>query len=204
MTRIKVSDVKTALAASIHTDVKAAVGANTLLSLAEQQRAPEAVKAAAVELRQAGGPHARVTADGLEKNILDKALQLIGSVNQGSGSGAAFLSKKEAQAAQQKHPQLGQLVMRAFEVASSKGVDVDAIALARVRPDPVDDVAFKTFATMDEAMHYADPDGRQVAWLVEESASADKKVYLSGRNDLWAQRFEVDRKTGAITVTAEH
>lgn len=66
------------------------------------------------------------------------------------------------------------------------------------------DTVFKTFKTELEAMNYRDPKGRQVAWLVRSTDELLKNTYVSGRNDLWALRFEVDKLSGALTVTHEH
>jgi len=38
-------------------------------------------------------------------------------------------------------------------------------------------------------------------WLAYDG---DAEHYVSGINDLWAQRFEIDRTTGVVTLTGEH
>ena len=63
---------------------------------------------------------------------------------------------------------------------------------------------FKTFATVAEAERYQDPDGNQVVWLVEVANTLLTKTFVSGRNDLWAQKFELDKVTGALAILAEH
>lgn len=95
-------------------------------------------------------------------------------------------------------------MLEAYEIASGHGLDVDAIATAHATNGMDPDTKFKTFATVEEAERYQDPDGNQVSWLVVTSDNLLSKSYVSGRNDLWAQRFEIDRITGAIAITAEH
>ena len=82
---------------------------------------------------------------------------------------------------------------------------MDELASVRVSqhvngPDQV----FMTFATENEATSYADPQGRSVTWLVPEQDGLLAKKFVWGRNDLWAERFEIDRLNGAVTVLAEH
>lgn len=36
------------------------------------------------------------------------------------------------------------------------------------------------------------------------SASRLGATYVLARNDLWAQKFEIDKVTGAISILAEH
>jgi hypothetical protein len=51
---------------------------------------------------------------------------------------------------------------------------------------------------------YQDPHGRSVTWLVRSSEGGDTSSFVWGRNDLWAERFDVDATSGAVTVTGEH
>ncbi len=63
---------------------------------------------------------------------------------------------------------------------------------------------FKVFPTVQEAERYQDPEGFQVSWLVPVGSTLSSKTFVSGRNDLWAQKFEIDRVTGAVAILAEH
>jgi hypothetical protein len=203
MPKAKLTDVSTVVRALVRREAQQVAGKNAVLSRAEEAKASAAVKAAAQAVRAAGGPRARVTVDALERAASDAAQKLIGTVNR-PGSGGAFLSKAEATAAFKKDPAMGEPVLRAYQIASGHGVDVDAIATARAKGDPEPDTVFKTFATVEEAERYQDPNGNQVRWLVVTQDGLLSKSYVSGRNDLWAQRFDIDRVTGAIAITGEH
>lgn len=203
--RTTISDVSTVLSAMIRRDAAKAAGSNAVLSRAEEAKASPAVQAAAAAVRAAKGKHARVTVDAIEAAVSTAAQKLIGEVNK-PGSGAPYLSKAEALTVAQRDPKLGAPVLQAWEIASGHGIDVDAIATERVKAqignDP--DMRFKTFATVAEGERYQDPDGNQVSWLVEVGSTLLTKTFVSGRNDLWAQKFEIDRVTGAVAVLAEH
>lgn len=198
-----VSDVMTVLARQARIDASAAAG-NTTLSKDEQARAARDVADAAQEIRDDGGRGTRVTVDAIETKIEDKARALIGTVNQSSGTGAQSLSHAEAVRAWKTGAPVGESVLRAYEVASGNGINVDAIAALHVNGGLGPDAVFHTFASEDAATRHVDPDSRSVLWLVPLEDSLLKKSYVSGRNDLWAQRFEVDRLTGVLTVTHEH
>lgn len=202
--RTSVTDVSRAMTRQLRGELEAAAGGNRILSRAEEAKAPAHIQDAARQIRQERGPGARVTVDAVEQKIEDAARRLIGAVNQPAGPGATTLSRAEAQAAARQGGRVGELVLRAYEVASAAGVDVDALARARVTAGLDADTVFKTFATVAEAERHADPNGQHVAWLVAVEETASGKVFVSGRNDLWAQRFEVNKLTGAVTVLAEH
>jgi hypothetical protein len=202
--RTSVSDVSTVLAQQLRAELRDAAGGNTLLSRTEQRTAMPHIKDAADELRDAGGPGARVTVDALEANLHAKAMRLIDTVNQTSGPGAHTLSRKEAHTARDISPHVGEAVLRAYQVASGNAADVDAIAASRVNQSLPADTVFKTFASEAEATSYQDPDGKQVWWLVAERDTVRTKSFVAGRNDLWAERFDIDRLSGVVTVTAEH
>jgi hypothetical protein len=204
MPKTSVADVSNVLRAIVRREAAKAAGTNTVLSRAEEAKASPLVQAAAKAVRAASGPNARVTIDELEQHVSQVAAKLIGSVNQPAGAGAPWLTKAEASAALQRDPIFGQPVLQAWEVASGHGLDVDAIAKQRATGGLDPDTRFKTFATVQEAERYQDPDGNQVAWLVEVASTTLSKTFVSGRNDLWAQKFEIDRVTGAVAVLAEH
>jgi hypothetical protein len=203
VTKTKVTDVSTVLRAMVRREAQQAAGSNAVLSRAEQAKATPAVRAAAEAVRAAGGPRARVSVDAIEREFTDAALKLIGAVN-APGPGGSFLSKAEATAAFKKDPQLGGPVLRAYEIASGHGLNVDALATERAMNGLDDESVFKVFATETEAVNYRDPNGLQVLWLVVTQDALLSKTYVSGRNDLWSQRFEIDKVTGAIAVTHEH
>lgn len=199
-----IANISTVLTERVKRDLAAAAGSNGILSKAEQAKAPDYVKKAADELRQAN-PNARVTVSSMETVISKKALDLIGEVNQPSGNGKKTLTQAEADAAARRDASLGYAVLEAFQVVSGKGgLNEDDIAKKHVNTGFDPDTVFKTFKTEHEAMNYRDPKGRQVAWLVRSTDELLKNTYVSGRNDLWAQRFEVDKLSGALTVTHEH
>lgn len=199
--RTSVADVTNVLSAIIRRDAQKAAGPNAVLSRAEQAKASPAVQAAADALRAAGGKNARVTVDAIEKEVSNAAAKLIGTVNT---AGATWLSKTEATAAAQRDPKVGTPVLQAYEIASGGGLDVDAMATSRVWNGDDPEVKFKIFTTVEEAERYQDPDGFQVSWLVPVSSTLLSKTFVSGRNDLWAQKFEIDRITGAVAVLQEH
>lgn len=199
-----VANISAVLTERVKRDLKAAAGPNGILSKAEQAKAPAYLKQAADAFR-AANPKARVTVTAMETAIAKKALDLIGEVNQPSGNGKKTLTQAEAKAAAKRDASLGYAVLEAFEVVSGKGgLKEDELARQHVNPGLDPETIFKTFKTEQEAMAYQDPKGRQVAWLVRSTDELLKNTYVSGRNDLWAQRFEVDKLSGAITVTHEH
>lgn len=203
-TRASVQTVSTVLTERVRRDARAAAGSNRIVSAEEAKKGPRYLKEAYDELR-AKGPRTRVTTDALETHVTDRAKRLLGEVNQRSGSGANTLSKAEATAAMKRNATLGAKVYEAWEIASGRGLDLDALAEQHVTGGQLDpDVVFKRFATEAEAMQYQDPDGRQVMWLVRRDQGLLSSSYTSGRNDLWAQRFDLDKLTGAVTVTGEH
>lgn len=204
MPRTSVTDVSTVLRAIVRREATQAAGTNTILSRAEEAKASPLLQAAAEAVRAAQGPNARVTVDELEAQVSTVASKLIGNVNQPNGAGAPWLTRAEATAAMQADPLYGQQVLQAWEIAADQGLDVDDLARQRVKGGLDPDVHFKTFATVEEAERYQDPHGHQIAWLVKVGDSMLSRTYVSGRNDLWAQRFEIDKVTGAIAVLQEH
>lgn len=204
MPKTSVADVSNVLRAIVRREAAHAAGSNTVLSREEEAKASPLLQAAAKAVRAAQGPNARVTVDELEAQVSTVAARLIGSVNQPSGAGAPWVTKTEASAAMQADPIFGKQVLQAWEIAAGQGLDVDAIAKQRVKAGLDSDMRFKTFATVEEGERYQDPHGHQVAWLVEVSSTMLSKTYVSGRNDLWAQKFEIDKVTGAIAILAEH
>lgn len=203
MPRATLAQVSTLVRALVRRDAQQVAGSNAVLSRAEEAKATPAVRAVAQAVRAAAGPRARVTLDALERAASDQAAKLIGEVNR-AGPGAGFLSKAEATAAFKKDPIFGAPLLKAYEIASGSGVNVDAIATARAKGAPDPDTVFKAFTTVAEAERYQDPNGNQVRWLVLTQEGLLSKSYVWGRNDLWAERFDIDRATGAVTVTGEH
>ncbi|MFZ5438591.1 MAG: hypothetical protein ACOZQL_01215 [Myxococcota bacterium] len=204
MPKTSVADVSNVLRALVRREAVKAAGSNRVLSKTEEAKASPLLQAAAKAVRAAGGPNARVTVDELEQQVSQVAARLIGSVNQPTGAGAPYLTRAEASAAMQRDPLFGEPVLQAWEVAAGQGLDTDAIAKQRVATGLDSDTRFKKFATVAEAERYQDPHGRHTVWVVEVASSLLSRTYVSGRDDLWAQKFEVDRITGAVSVLAEH
>lgn len=224
MPSVRVSDVRAALTTLLHDDV-ARVAINTLMSKSEQASAPIDIRDAAQRVRTAAaaaaggfglGVGARVHVDEVEQELLQAALRLIGVVNQPSGSGKAFLSRAEVDSVVALDPLLGGRVQKAWQIVRAApvtpvtpvtpvDVDVDVIARAHAIPTslPADEV-FLRFASENEAANYVEPSGKTVRWLVVERDTASSTSFVSGTNDLWSQRFDVDKRTGAVTITAEH
>jgi hypothetical protein len=204
MPSVRVSDVRAALTTLLHDDV-ARVAMNSLVSKGEQAAAPTDIAAASQAVRDAGGAGARVHASDVEERLLQSALRLIGVVNQPSGSGMAFLSKAEVDSVVANDNVLGARVQKAWQIARGGSVDVDAIAKAHAIPAVLgSDEVFMRFATENEASNFVEPNGKHVRWLVVEGETSMTKSFVSGSNDLWSQRFDIDKRTGALTITGEH
>lgn len=202
---IRVDDVSQKLAILLRADASAAAHGNALVSRAEQARAPSHVDDAAADVRAAGGVGARVSVDDVDTMLRARAAALIASVNQSTGSGKAFLSKAEAQAAAALDPSLGGQVLRAWEITRSGGIDVDGIAKAHAIPAVLEpEERFMKFATESEAERFREPSGLHVKWLVVTGETSTTKSFTSGSNDLWSQRFDVSKLDGSIVITAEH
>lgn len=197
-------NVSTVLKARVQRDLAAAAGSNGILSKTEQKKAPAYLQQAADELRKAN-PGGRVTVSAMEQHISKRALELIGGVNETKGPGAKLLSKAEATEVARRDATLGFTVLEAYQVVSGKGPNsADTLAEQHVNTGLDVDQVFKVFASEAEAMRYHDPDDRSVVWLVRVDEGLLKNTYVSGRNDLWAQKFEIDKLSGALTVTGEH
>lgn len=176
---------------------------NSLLSLSEQSTASRSVRATAEMLRQQGGPGTRVTVNAIEDAFTERVEQLMTSVG-GSGVDGLYLSADELAAAASRDSTVTPILSMAYITAAGKGLDVDAVAAQRVGGGLDADSVFKTFTSTEEAMQFVDPQGRSVVWLVPVADGLLKKSFVAGRNDLWAQHFEVDRLDGEVSVTREH
>jgi hypothetical protein len=90
--------------------------------------------------------------------------------------------------------------------ASSTRCDAAAAARRFVFPNGVPEEGAVALELQSEAAatSYADPQGRTVRWLVREGETNAVQKWISGYNDLWAQRFEVSRSSCVVKVTAEH
>lgn len=204
ITRAKLTLLESTAATLLKRDAERSAEGNELLSKAEQAKAPAHVQKAAAEVRDDGGPGTRVETDALGAMLAAHAKKLIAKVNQKEGVGRDFVSRAEAKAAKKADPALGARVMKAYEITSGHVADVDGLAesYARGFADPTH--LFRNFSSELLALNYQDPHGRSVTWLVKTSEEADKATFVWGRNDLWAQRFDVDLKSGALVVTGEH
>jgi hypothetical protein len=203
--RPRLADVQSQLGTLLRADSEAAANGNGLVSRAEQTAAPAHVQQAAELVRAQGGPGTRVTVDALDTALGQQAQALLAQVNQGSGSGAPFLSLAEAEKAAALNPALGGRVMKARDIVLNKGVDTDGIARALVRAQLAgNDGIFKTFATLTEAENFRGPADKSVFWLVVTGETPATKSYVQGRNDLWSERFDISKSDGTVTVTAQH
>ncbi|MBL8954377.1 MAG: hypothetical protein JNK82_26605 [Myxococcaceae bacterium] len=194
-----VNDVSTVAKALIERDFKAAAKSNGVLSKVEQKEARAYVRAAADEVRkQQPGKHVQL--DELAAQVAPRTQALMSEFNQPAGAGANLLSKAEANAAFKKDPVYGELVLEAYEIASGNGLDVDALALAKVERslglDPGEQIT--VYPTLHEAERSSG------GWLVRLDDGLLKNKYVYGKNDLWHAEFDVDRLTGEISVTREH
>lgn len=196
-----VANLSTVVQARVQRDLKAAAGTNGVLSKAEQKKAPEYLQRAADEFRQAN-PGKRVSVGALETLVTKQAKDLIGAVNQPKGAGSTVVSQAEAKEAARRDATLGFAVLEAYRVVSGQGVE--AIVKQHVAPTLDEDSVYRTFKTENEAMNAHDANGRHIVWSVRTEEGLLKDTYVSGKNDLWAQRFEVDKLSGAITITGEH
>lgn len=59
------------------------------------------------------------------------------------------------------------------------------------------------FASEAAAYQYTNthPD---IDWLAHDGETVAVAHFVAGKNDLWSQRFDVDKTTGAVTLTGEH
>lgn len=203
VSRARATDVLATLDRLLSADVQRASGPNGQLSRAEQAQAPAHVAAAAAELRAAAAPGARIKDDALSAHLSGQARAVVAANNQSSGVGRAFFSRAEARAAS-ADPRLGTHVQKAWAIAAGQRADVDGIAEARARAAVSEGGLFKLFGSEAAALSYQDPHGRSVTWLVRSSEASDRSSFVWGRNDLWAERFDVDATSGAVTVTGEH
>jgi hypothetical protein len=202
--RARTVDVQATLATLLHEDSEAAANGNDIVSRSEQATAPPHVQQAAEQLRAQGGTGTRVTIDALDAALVQKAQALIATVNP-SGRSAAYLSRSEVDRAVAQDPALGGRVRKAWEIVLHKSVDVEGIARARVKAQLSGNTGmFKTFATESEAVNFRGPAGKSVYWLVVTGESPSAKSFVQGINDLWSERFDIDKTVGTVTVTAEH
>ena len=74
-----------------------------------------------------------------------------------------------------------------------------------------DDGEISEFRTQAEAMRAPNPNVDEngdpigpLHWLVRTGESPSLVTFTAGANDLWTQRFNVDKTTCAVTITAEH
>lgn len=205
VTRARVGDLLDMTSRILSRETRAAADENGLLSKAEQAAAPSHVQEAAVVVRGAGGSGARVTVAALDAHLAGQVKTLLGGVNQSAGVGRSYASKAEVKAAHAENPELGARVMKAYEIVTGKRVDADGLAEEHVRAMARDsETTFRLFPTLEAAENYRDPRGRQLTWLVKTGENADRSSYIWGRNDLWAQKFDIDHNSGDRTVTGEH
>ncbi len=79
---------------------------------------------------------------------------------------------------------------------------------AAYRGDSAAITEFRTRAEAERALNpnvdeNGDPVG-PLAWLVRSTESPSQVTFTAGLNDLWTQRFTVDKQSCAVMITAEH
>jgi hypothetical protein len=62
----------------------------------------------------------------------------------------------------------------------------------------------RIFANEAEAANWAQSTGSDERWLARDGEDLGSLHYIQGRNDLWAERFIVDKQTADVTITGEH
>jgi hypothetical protein len=67
-----------------------------------------------------------------------------------------------------------------------------------------EDVVDVELTTVALAERHVDDLGRSVHWLVRDGEDATTVAFVAGINDLWAERFAIDKTTCELTVTGEH
>lgn len=202
--RARTPDVHAALDRQLSTATRLAAGPNGLLSKTEQAKAPAPLAEGAATLRAEGGSGTRVSADALAAHLAAQAKAAIDAQNQPKGVGRGVVSRAERDAAAAARPGLAPYIARAWAIAAGERADVDQVAEARVRQsaDPSDHVAL--FADVNTAANHQAGPGRSTSWLVKVAEDGGKSSFVRGRNDLWIESFDVDAKSGAVTVTGEH
>ncbi len=92
-------------------------------------------------------------------------------------------------------------VDRVFRLETPKlACDPELVA----RPHAYSDPGLLEFRTEFEAERYVDPNGETVHWMVRTAETEATVTFTSGFNDLWAEKFRIDKTTCAITTIAEH
>jgi hypothetical protein len=94
-------------------------------------------------------------------------------------------------------------VERTWRLESQKGL-CNPQLVARAQAFTATDGTFTEYATEALAERGPSSDGNPNRWLVRIAETDKVATFASGTNDLWAQRFEVDKLTCALTVTEEH
>jgi hypothetical protein len=120
MSNIRATDVKTQIARQVQAETRAAAGGNSLISKDEQKTLAPELQRAADEVRAAGGPGTRVTAEAVEGAFQQRFTSAIDAVNQSSGSGRAWLSKAEIDALKQRDPAVGERAQKAWDILAGR------------------------------------------------------------------------------------
>lgn len=141
MTKIRTSDVKHTVTAQAAAELAAAAG-NSLISKEEQKTLAPELQRAVDDVRRAGGSGTRVTVAAAKDAFAARATDSIDAVNQGAGSGKAWLSKAEIAALQQRDPAVGERAGKAWDILAG-----------RTTPAPAFDAAAFT-ATLDKALSF--------------------------------------------------
>lgn len=113
---IRTTDIRTQVLTTARNDELAvAAGNNALISKSEQQVLAADLQGAAEEVRRRE-PGKTVSVDDVVNVFAEQVDTAIGSVNQQSGSGKAFLSKDEVRNLVAREPLIGGRVQRAYDI----------------------------------------------------------------------------------------
>ncbi len=92
-------------------------------------------------------------------------------------------------------------VDRVFRLETPKpACDPQLVGRAHAYSDP----GLREFRTEYEAERAIDPNGDSVHWMVRSAETPTTVTFTSGFNDLWAEKYRIDKATCAITTLAEH
>jgi hypothetical protein len=92
-------------------------------------------------------------------------------------------------------------VDRVFRLETPKpACDPQLVARAHAYGDP----GLVELRTVYEAERAVDPNGESVHWMVRTAETPTTVTFTSGVNDLWAEKYRLDKATCAITTLAEH
>lgn len=130
MTRVKTVDARTALAAIVEANARAAAGSNTLVARAEEAKLEPYLAERSTLLRSEGGKGTRVRVEPLVERTLVDAESLWSKHNPASNPASArYLSKAEIKSITKESPALGAITRLAYERVASGGAQTSKAAV---------------------------------------------------------------------------